>query len=186
MGPSVAVVLGVVVALVGTILSLVLIVPESKRKNLPKFFRFVHDLFNFKFLVLEKVLQVLYILCTLLCIGIGFFMLFAGYESYWSGYESYFPYGLALIVLGPIGVRLAYEGMMLIILLVKNTIAINNKLKDQNADEPKVSVQPTAVVPEAPAATEAPAQPAAAFCTHCGAPLSGDNAFCTACGTPRQ
>lgn len=188
MDMSVAAILGIISALAGTVLSFIFIIPESKRKNLPTIFRFVHDLFNFKFLVLEKVLQALYVLCTLTCIGIGFFMLFSGYDSYWSGYKSYFLEGLLVMVLGPIAVRLAYEGLMMFILLIKNVIAINNKLKNQNED----GETPDAFAPNFKAsftADETPEVPAApatgSFCTHCGAPVAEGSAFCTACGTPQ-
>ena len=46
---------------------------------------------------------------------------------------------------GPIVLRLAYEGMMLLVLLLKNTMQINNKLKDQEQSSGvKLDVPPTA------------------------------------------
>ena len=44
----------------------------------------------------------------------------------WAG-----GYGLLLIVFGPIIVRIIYEALVMFVLLVKNTIQINNKLKSQ-------------------------------------------------------
>ena len=38
--------------------------------------------------------------------------------------------GIGIIIVGPIAVRLAYEGVMMFILLVKNVIEINNKMKN--------------------------------------------------------
>ena len=43
--------------------------------------------------------------------------------------------GLALAVIGPIVLRLIYEGILMFILLVKNVIEINNKMKDKNEDK---------------------------------------------------
>ena len=37
--------------------------------------------------------------------------------------------GIAIAVLGPIALRLVYEGIIMFILLVKNVIDINNKMK---------------------------------------------------------
>jgi len=61
------------------------------------------------------------------------------------------------------------------ILLIKNVIQINNKLKVNDA-KPAEDVFANPVV-------EAPAESASAFCTTCGAKVEGDSAFCTVCGT---
>lgn len=132
MPAGVAVILGIIVAVAATVLAYIFILPESKRSALPKFFQFVADLFNFKYLVLEKILKALYIFNTLACVGVGFFMLFCFQRSWWGGgiiYEGY--WGLIVMILGPVVVRLMYEGMMLIILLVKNTIELNQKFNAQ-------------------------------------------------------
>ena len=60
---------------------------------------------------------------------IGFFMLFYSYpdaygNSHWMG-----GYGLLIMFFGPIVVRLIFECDMLVLLLVKNVISINNKLR---------------------------------------------------------
>ena len=47
--------------------------------------------------------------------------------------------GLAITVLGPIALRLAYELLMMFILLVKNVIDINGKLKVEK-EEPKEEI----------------------------------------------
>ena len=117
MNPTIADVLGTIVALTCTILSLILITPKSKREGLNKFFQFIHDLFNFKFLIIEKILKALYIFSTLFCIATGFFLLFSGYSygrysEYFGGYGSYqslAPAGLILMFFGPIIMRLFYE-----------------------------------------------------------------------------
>ena len=125
------------VAIVATILICIMVLPENKRESLPKFFQILQDIFNFKSLLIEKILKVLYTFSTLFCVFVGFFMLFSfnssdifGYtQTSWAGGS-----GLLLMILGPIVVRLAYEVLMMFILLVKNTIEINNKLKNKNDD----------------------------------------------------
>ena len=130
----VAVILGVIVAIAGTVLAYLYILPEKKRASLPKFFQVVADLFNFKYLVLEKILKALYIFSTLACIGIGFFMLFSVTYGWFD--VSYMGFwGLLVIILGPVITRLIYEGSMLVILLVKNTIELNEKLIAQPGSE---------------------------------------------------
>ncbi len=129
-------VLGVLCALAGTILLYIFVLPENKKENLPKFFKVLHEIFNFKSLLIEKILKVFYTFSTLICIFCGFFMIFS-FQVYtdWYGdqvvrYNGWV--GFLLMILGPIVVRLLYESLMMFILLVKNTIQINNKLKDQN------------------------------------------------------
>lgn len=131
MSSGVAYALGALVAIAATVLVYIFILPEDKKNTLPKFFQFAADLFNFKYLVLEKILKALYIFSTLACIGIGFFMLFSVTESWYGGARYTGYWGLVWILLGPVLVRLSYEGMMLVILLVKNTIELNNKITPQ-------------------------------------------------------
>ena len=122
-----------------TVLAYLFIVPEKKRAGLNKLGRFLHDIFNFKFLIVEKVLQFFYVLCTIACVCVGISMIF-GIDIYYSSYSErlytdwYGIYGILLAVLGPIVVRLAYECLMLGLLLVKNVIQINKKLKSQTEE----------------------------------------------------
>ena len=170
MNPSVAYTLGMIGALACTILLFVLVIPEKKRDELNGFFKFLHDLFNFKFLVLEKILKFLYVFSTIACIGIGFFLLFSGYYGYYYRQSLFLP-GLLLMILGPIFMRIIYEFMMMAILLVQNTISINRKLKNGTAVS---SGQPAEEQPDA-----APAR----VCPNCGAEAPGDAGFCVECGT---
>ena len=74
------------------------------------------------------------------------------YDYYYGatiGGQSYFLPGLLLMVLGPIVLRITYEFMMLTILLVKNVIDINKKLKAPEAPvAPKAPVAPVEPVAE--------------------------------------
>ncbi len=123
----------VIISIILTVLLVVLVVPAKRREGLPKFFQLVHDICNFKGLLLEKVLKVLYIFSTINVMLTGIFTWFSG--GYNFGLR--FLIGLLILVLGPILVRLAYEFMMLFVLLVKNVIQINNKLNGKN-DNPFV------------------------------------------------
>lgn len=149
-------VLVVILAIVVTVLAFVFIVPEKKRAKLNKFGRFLHDTVNFKYLIVEKILQALYIFATAAVILLGFFMLFYVQPGYESRHHSIAPvwyggYGLLTMVLGPIAVRLAYEFLMMFILLIKNVIQINNKLQGTGNDgkeTPPEDVQPAAAQPD--------------------------------------
>ena len=130
-------------AIVATVLAFVFIVPEKKRETLNAFGRFLHDTFNFKYLIVEKILQALYIFATAYTILGGFFMLFQTTPAYSDFYGTSYGsswlggYGILVMIVGPIIIRLVYELLMLIIILVKNFISINSKLKNQNGDMQK-------------------------------------------------
>jgi len=169
-------ILAILFAIVATVLAYIFIIPEKKYAKLNKFGKFLHNVVNFKSLIIEKILQALYIFATAFVLLMGFFMLFyveeGWYSSHWMG-----GYGILLMLFGPIVVRLAYEFAMMAVLLVKNVIQINNKLKNQNEDEEIASPFAETVVfaePEAEAA-------APAFCGSCGTPV-GEGNFCTNCG----
>ena len=175
-------IVALILAVVATILAFVFIVPEKNRKKLNAFGKFLHDTVNFKYLIVEKILQAIYIFLTAYIVLSGFLMLFR-VEDTWSGSKWYGGVGLLTMILGPIAIRLSYEFIMMFILLVKNVIQINNKLKGDEGTAAKAPVFEAPVfeapVQKAPAAAEAPA---AAFCTTCGAKVDSDAAFCTVCG----
>lgn len=119
-------VIAIILALAAAILSFVFILPRKKDGHFPnKFLQFLHDLFHFKRLLIEQITKFLYIFATAFVIVFGFLTLFSA------------PlFGLLLMVLGPIVVRIIYEFMMLTILLVQNVIDINRKIKG-NIAEPR-------------------------------------------------
>lgn len=120
-------IIAILLAIIATVLAFIFIVPAKRREKMGKFGKFLHDACNFKFLIVEKILQALYIFFTALVILVGFFMLFCSDWSGWMGGK-----GILLMILGPIAVRLSYELMMMAVLAVKNIISINSKLRNQN------------------------------------------------------
>lgn len=165
-------IIALLLAIAATVLAFIFIVPEKKRDKLGKFGKFLHDTCNFKYLIIEKILQALYIFATALTILIGFFMLFCTDWNGWMGGK-----GILLMILGPIAVRLSYELVMLAVLAVKNIISINNKLRNQNGDAAAPDIfspdmsnlkdafgkkeAPVQAAPVAPQTTVAPAEPTA-------------------------
>lgn len=119
--------IALVLAIVATVLAFIFIVPAKRRDQMGKFGKFLHDTCNFRYLIIEKILQALYIFATALTILIGFFMLFCTDWNGWMGGK-----GILLMILGPIGVRVTYELLMMAVLAVKNIISINSKLRNQN------------------------------------------------------
>ena len=136
-------------AIAATVLSYIFIKPEHKAAKMPKFIRVIRDILEMKELYLEKVLKALYIVSTLFCVIAGVLLLFNVYVPYvhdgvpeirWNG-----GYGLLLMVVGPIVLRLIYEGLLMFVLLVKNTMQINKKLKAEESEE-----KPAEPAPEKP------------------------------------
>ena len=125
-------IIAVVLAIAATVLAFIFIVPEKRREKLNAFGKFLHDLCSFKFLVVEKILQALYIFSTAFIILYGVLQLFNVQKDYWTGGSRWIGgTGLLYIIVGPIAVRLSYELMMMAVLLVKNVISINRKLADE-------------------------------------------------------
>lgn len=193
----------VIISIILTILLVVLVVPAKRREGLPKFFQVVHDICNFKGLLLEKVLKVLYIFSTINVMLTGIFTWFSGGYNFGMTFLA----GLLILVLGPILVRLAYEFMMLFVLLVKNVIQINNKLngkndnpfvkdidfdKFKNSNVPEQNYTSPYAQPVQPIQPEQPVvqnnyQPqqnndSVRFCTTCGTKITGNTDVCPNCG----
>lgn len=141
MNYEVSLVLGIISAIVLTVFLYIKVMPGKKDGTFNKgILQFLHNYFNFKKLYLEEVLKCVFSLATIACVTTGALLLISTEEvyhySYYSGSyytkESTFLYGLLVMVAGPIALRLVYEVMMMFILLVKNVMDINNKLKVNN------------------------------------------------------
>jgi len=94
-------IIATILAIIATVAAFILVVPESKREKLGRFGKFLHDAVNFKFLIVEKILQALYIFVTAYVILCGFFMLFMAPET-WTGRHWLGGYGILLMVLAPL------------------------------------------------------------------------------------
>lgn len=195
----------VILAIAATVLAFIFIVPEKKREKLNAFGKFLHDTCNFKYLVVEKLLQAIYIFLTAYFILQGFFMLFQTSYGTWLGGA-----GLAIMIISPIVLRLIYELLMMMVILVKNVIMINKKLKDQNGNgnienvfaapdmsemresfkqhrEAQAQNNAAAAPAAAPVATPVTTTPATPtdeqkprFCVNCGSPLD-ESGSCPNC-----
>lgn len=175
-----AYVLGLIFALVCTVLVFIFITPDKKRETLNPFFKFLHDLFNFKWLIIEKILKALYIFSTLFTVGSGFFLLFAGVRDYFDDFHSAFGMGLVFLILGPIFVRLVYEGLIMGVLLVKNAIQANSRLGilvSQNAPDAPDTPDDDSGSPFTPPARE----PEYVYCGKCGTRYDKSRGGCPNC-----
>lgn len=158
------IIISVAIAMICAILCFVFVIPEKRRAQLNGFMRYLADIFNFKSLLLEKILKFVYIFSTVYIILLGFFILISA--------EGENFIGLLIMILAPIVLRLAYEPLMMFIVLVKNSSDINNKLPHTNKK-----------APTAPVAPVSPVSNENVSCPVCGEKTkNSDSAFCTNCG----
>lgn len=127
------IIIGAIFTIAAIIALYILVLPQSKDGNLGGFGQFLYDFFKMKKLYLEAVLRFFYILATLGCFIIGFMLLFGKLDLYFTT-KSTFAMGLALMIVGPIALRLTFEASMLGILLVKNVIEINNSVNKKSSN----------------------------------------------------
>lgn len=140
-------------ALAATIALFVFVLPAKKNGKLGNnFLQVLHNIFNFKSLLLEVILKAIYVFFTCYIILQGFFTLFSVDALV----------GLLMMLLGPIVIRLSFEGIMMFIILVKKVISIDNKLKGEAKGN-----DPFVYKPAAPAASSEPR-----FDPNTGAPIA--------------
>lgn len=125
-------IIAVLAAIVGTVFAYIYIVPEENEKSENKYIKFLNGLCNFKKLYIEDIMRALYIFATICVICCGAANLLSGilsifFQSYMAGPRILTA--IILIVVAPFIIRVTYEFIMLTILLVKNVIEINNKIK---------------------------------------------------------
>lgn len=164
----------IMLSVAATVALAIFVLPDKNRKKFSGIVGWAIDFLNFRTIYLEKILKYLYIALNCFCVIGGPLIMFSAIgERYLGG--LYVTYGLLLLVAGPIVLRLTYEILMMGILLVKNVIEINNKLRGSAEEAPKA--------PEAPATAEAPAveTPEYVFCTRCGTRYIKDGE-CPNCG----
>lgn len=132
MSPSVAMTLGLIAAVAAIVLLYVKVLPKKLDGRLDNnILQILHDYFHFKRLFIEDIMKFFFILLSVCCITIGFFLLFSSYSysSYYYSYsKSFFMEGLILMIAGPVILRICYEMIMMTILMVQNIIDINKKM----------------------------------------------------------
>ena len=200
-GYGIAIGLAVIATIVLVILLYVMILPKSKNGKLNKFFQWVHDYFHMKKLYIESVLRFFFIFGTIFGLCIGFFFMFVGKPPIIGG--------LLIMLITFITNRLVFEFNMMLILLVKNTMEINNRLNnkggdlsfaDQSGFTEKFSQVATTAASAASAAASAAAASAANSAQNANVPTGSapqapasegnagnaqaDGAVCPSCGKP--
>ena len=174
-------VLGILaLAVLFTALLMVLVLPKEKDGRLPAVFQLLYDLVTPKVLVIEKLLQVLYVFLTCLAVLYGIVVFFNGF---FTGIGN-LVLGLLVLVVGPLVLRVFYELILLLVMHVKTVREIQRKLDGGLWTAPPSAPRP-APGPEEKAPTPPPAenQPMV-HCSACGTWYRQGQDRCPLCGAP--
>lgn len=121
-GPSVASivwsVLAVVLAIIGGILVYFLFLNNKKDMKLNGFLKNLKDFLEFKTLILETILKVLYLITTIYIILYSFSLISTSFILF-----------LLVLILGPVIIRIIFESSLMFIMIWKNTTEINKNTK---------------------------------------------------------
>lgn len=110
-------IIAAIIALVGGILVYFLFV-KSKNEPNGKFAKWLKDFLAFKIMWIESLLKIIYYIATIYIVLASFSMISFSFLSF-----------LLMLILGPILIRLAYEGLMMFIMIWRNTQDIANNTK---------------------------------------------------------
>ena len=183
-------VLGILVlAVVITALLVALVLPKHKDGKLSAFLQLLYDLFTPKTLMIEKLLQVIYVVLTCLTVLYGVVVFFNGF---FAGFGR-IVLGLVILVVGPILLRVFYELLLLAVMQVKTTREISQKLDrlmpDEARREPPKAQPPaqTTAHTAPPADPHLPGEvPAMHHCPACGTWYRAEGDRCPICGRPAE
>ena len=123
-GTAVWTVIAFIIAIAAGIMIYFMFVKDNKHvsEKLQK----LKDLLDFKTMLIEPILKIVYIIATVFIILFSFGLISLNFVSF-----------LMVLILGPIAIRIVYELMMINIMIWKNTKEINDNIKAKNNVLPK-------------------------------------------------
>lgn len=123
-GTAVWTVIAFIIAIAAGIMIYFMFVKDNKpvSEKLQK----LKDLLDFKTMLIEPILKIVYIIATVFIILFSFGLISLNFVSF-----------LMVLILGPIAIRIVYELMMINIMIWKNTKEINDNIKAKNNVLPK-------------------------------------------------
>lgn len=123
-GTAVWTVIAFIIAIAAGIMIYFMFVKDNKpvSEKLQK----LKDLLDFKTMLIEPILKIVYIIATVFIILFSFGLISLNFVSF-----------LMVLILGPIAIRIIYELMMINIMIWKNTKEINDNIKAKNNVLPK-------------------------------------------------
>ncbi len=124
-GVAVWTIVSLILAIIGGILVYVLFI-KGKNLKLTPFLKNLRDLLDFRIMVLETILKVLYLIITIFIILVSFSFIAVNFLTF-----------LLVLIFGPVIVRIIYEASMMLIMIWKNTkiIADNTTVKETKEEK---------------------------------------------------
>lgn len=113
-----------ILAVIGSVVICFTFLSKKNEGKFTGFAGWLYDFFNFRKLIIESILKVIYIIIACLTTFYGLVMLM----------ESIII-GLMIIVFGNIIIRIGYEFMILFVLICKNTSEINKKMMENSQEK---------------------------------------------------
>ena len=152
---TIVLIVGIILAIAATVFLFIKVLPSKKDGTFSnKLLQRTHDYFNFKKLYIESILKAVFAFATVATVLIGVLTLTLGslidfislvssavqynveigefMQVYWPFLWRNLLTGLFYAVVAPLALRLGYELIMMFVLLVKNVIEINNKMKKKD------------------------------------------------------
>ena len=126
-GVAVWTIVSLILAIIGGVLVYFLFI-KNKHLKLTPFLKNLRDLLDFKVMILETILKILYLIITIFVILVSFSFIAVNFLTF-----------LLVLIFGPIIVRIIYEASMMLIMIWKNTkiIADNTTPKETKKEEKK-------------------------------------------------
>lgn len=161
----------------------IFILPDSKRSSLNKVLRVIHDFLKIKTLMIENIFRFVYVVAVIFSILFGFYYLFTESAA-----------GLLIIIFGPFVCRIVFEIMLLAVILVREVMEINSRLKRmENGDNPAEATSTTSeeslfsgIGEKFAKMVSTQASPATSdstrVCKGCGKLIADNSQFCVYCG----
>lgn len=118
------VIISAVLAIVGGICGYALFVANKNNKKYTGFLEWLHNFLNFKKLLIEIILKVMYLMTAI-------FITLSSFSLIGSSIAGFFLY----LILGNVIARVSYEMILMIITIVNNTTEINKKLPSLKEDD---------------------------------------------------
>lgn len=110
-------IISIVLAVVGGIALHFTFLRKSNNGKFKGFWGWMYDFLTFKKMLIENLLKILYLICTLFITLFSFAIISQSFLAF-----------LAILVLGNLSVRIIYEFSLIMLVICRNTTEINSKL----------------------------------------------------------
>lgn len=116
-GAGIWMIIAAILAIIGGILVYFLFV-KAKDDPKGKFLKWLKDFLAFKIMWIEPIMKIVYYIGTIFCVLASFAFISSSFLAF-----------VIMLVCGPIAIRLAYEGVMMFIMIWRNTADIASNTK---------------------------------------------------------